>query len=60
MEFHEIVKNNAIIVNVTDVLLLLTFFNCVSNCEDDLNNDGIVGVDDVLAIFALYGNDCQL
>ena len=39
-------------VEVADVLSLLSTFGCVQDCgQADLNNDGIVGVDDVLEIW---------
>jgi hypothetical protein len=92
LEFHEIVKDNAIIagianssscigdcnslevscgdpcpgdlnayglVNVHDIMIILTYYNCISNYVDDMNDEGTVNLDDVLAIFAVYGNDCQ-
>lgn len=45
-------------VDITDLLLLLSEFGCLTNCSADLTGDGLVTVSDLLALIAAHGTDC--
>jgi hypothetical protein len=45
-------------VNVSDILLALGEFGCVTMCTADLDGDGIVGVTDVLIVLSQFGQPC--
>jgi len=45
-------------VSVSDVLALLSEFNCLTGCTADVDGDGAVTVSDLLAILAAFGNPC--
>lgn len=47
------------IVDVSDLLLLLSDFGCEGVCESDVNGDGFVGVTDILMFLAAFGNNCE-
>ena len=47
------------IVNLQDLLYILSEFGCSSSCETDISQDGYVGVDDFLAILGAYGTTCE-
>ena len=46
-------------VDVTDVLIFLTDYGCLSGCTADFNGDGIVNVTDLLLFLTTYGNSCD-
>ena len=56
--FNEDLNSDGI-VNIQDLLNLLSEFGCLSACESDLNQDGIVNVADLLQVLSEYGNLCQ-
>ena len=43
---------------VADILIVLSEFNCLSNCTADVDDDGAVTVTDVLALLAAFGQSC--
>lgn len=46
-------------VEVSDVLLLLSEFGCMTDCSvADINGDGAVSVGDVLLLLAAFGEEC--
>ena len=45
-------------VGVTDLLIILSNFGCVSDCSGDLNGDGTVAIDDLLGMLSSFGNPC--
>ena len=47
------------LVNIQDLLLLLSEFGCVSLCENDVNLDGQVTVEDLLLILSEFGVYCE-
>jgi Ca2+-binding EF-hand superfamily protein len=40
-------------------LNLLSEYGCSSLCEFDLNQDGLVAVDDLLQVLSVYGYSCE-
>ena len=47
-------------VGVTDVLLCLSSFGCMTNCgAEDLDGDGNVNVSDVLLVLSYFGQNCN-
>ena len=51
--------NNGGFVDVTDLLLFLTDYGCLSGCTADFNDDGIVNVTDLLIFLTTYGSSCN-
>jgi hypothetical protein len=52
--------NNDNSITVSDLLLVLSEFGCVINCEDtDVNNDNLTTVSDLLAILSVFGTICE-
>jgi hypothetical protein len=46
-------------VTINDLLLILGSFGCLEDCpEADLNDDGIIGVNDVQEFMLCYGAPC--
>jgi hypothetical protein len=45
-------------ITVADILIVLSEFNCLSNCTADVDDDGAVTVTDVLALLAAFGQSC--
>ena len=46
-------------MDVTDVLIFLTDYGCLSGCTADFNDDDIVNVADLLIFLTTYGNYCD-
>jgi hypothetical protein len=46
------------LVGVTDILLLLADFGCLSGCTTDVDGDGLITVSDVLTILSVFGEPC--
>ena len=46
------------VVDVGDVLLVLSGFSCTSNCEYDVNGDDIISVADILLLLSSFGDPC--
>lgn len=51
--------NSDQVINVADLLLLLSEIGCMADCLYDMNADGIVNTADMLAFLALYGQNCD-
>ena len=51
--------NGDLVVGVSDVLLLLADFGCLSACSIDLDGDDAVTVSDVLFLLGQYGTPCE-
>ena len=51
--------NNGGFVDVTDLLLFLTDYGCLSGCTADFNGDDIVNVNDLLIFLTSYGDSCN-
>ena len=45
-------------MGVGDVLMVLGEFGCANNCTADLDANGTVGVNDVLAVLSAFGTVC--
>jgi hypothetical protein len=45
-------------ITVADILIVLSEFNCLTNCTADVDDDGAVTVTDVLALLAAFGQSC--
>jgi len=45
-------------ITVADILVVLSEFNCMSNCTADVDDDGVVTVSDVLTLLAAFGQSC--
>ena len=46
------------IIDVADVMMMLSQYGCSENCEADITEDGAVSTNDILAIIALFGLPC--
>ena len=46
------------LVDVGDVLLVLSDFSCLSNCEYDVNGDDMISVADILLLLSSFGDPC--
>ena len=46
------------IINIADVLNILSEFGCILDCEYDLDADGSVTIHDVLILLQLFGSTC--
>ncbi|PCJ81430.1 MAG: hypothetical protein COA49_04860 [Bacteroidetes bacterium] len=44
--------------NVSDLLLVLSEFGCISNCTADLNGDGVVTIVDLMNLLTTFGTSC--
>ena len=52
--------DNSGVVEVQDVLTLLSHFGCTTDCGDsDINSDEIVNVTDVLLVLSVFSTSCQ-
>ena len=50
--------NGDALITVSDVLILLSEFGCLTGCTADINGDGLVTVADVLSLLGGFGTDC--
>jgi len=50
--------NEDALITVSDVLILLSEFGCLTGCTADINGDGQVTVADVLSLLGGFGTDC--
>lgn len=46
------------LVTVVDLLVVLSEFGCLIDCNGDTDGDGMVGVSDVLVLLASFGSGC--
>ena len=46
-------------VTVSDALILLSDFGCLSNCSSDLTGDGAVTTSDMLVFLSAFGDICE-
>lgn len=46
------------LIGVTDILLLLSDFGCLNQCDHDVDGDGVITVSDVLTILGQFGEAC--
>ena len=46
------------LIEVDDLLALLTGYGCMMGCEADLNADGAVGIGDMLILLSVIGTPC--
>jgi|JI10StandDraft_1071094.scaffolds.fasta_scaffold74512_2 hypothetical protein len=46
------------LINIEDLLVLQNEFGCVGSCDSDLDNDSIVGTNDVRILIANWGRYC--
>jgi len=50
--------NGDSLISVSDVLILLAEFGCLTGCTADINGDGMVTVADVLSLLGGFGTTC--
>lgn len=50
--------NNDSVINVSDLLILLSEIGCVGPCLSDISGDGEVNSNDLLSFLAMYGTNC--
>ena len=50
--------NNNGVVDVADVLLVLSDFSCPANCEYDIDGDDMISVSDILLLLSSFGENC--
>jgi len=53
---EDVVPNG--IIDINDILHLLSQYGCMSACSADVDGDGAVTISDVLAVLALFGENC--
>jgi len=46
-------------VNVTDLTMLLGEYGCLSDCENDLSDDGQITSTDVSLFLQMFGTTCE-
>ena len=46
------------IIDINDVMMLLSQYTCTTNCSADIDGDGEVTISDVLALLAIFGQPC--
>jgi hypothetical protein len=47
------------VINVSDLLLLLSEIGCQANCLYDITEDGVVNTSDQLLFLSMYGTNCD-
>ena len=52
----DVVPNGSI--DISDILLILSQYGCLSNCDTDVTGDGAVTIADVLAVLSVFGEIC--
>jgi hypothetical protein len=45
-------------IDISDILLILSQYGCLSECEVDVDGDGAVSISDILAVLAVFGETC--
>jgi hypothetical protein len=50
--------NNDLVINVSDLLILLSEIGCAGPCLTDISGDGQVNSNDLLSFLAVYGSNC--
>jgi hypothetical protein len=50
--------NDNYLIDVSDLLGMLSEFGCSSNCNDDLDGDGTIGISDLLILLGGLGLPC--
>ncbi|PCJ81043.1 MAG: hypothetical protein COA49_07000 [Bacteroidetes bacterium] len=53
---EDIVVNG--IIDISDVLLILSQYGCIIDCQGDIDGDNIVTISDVLQILSMFGQNC--
>ena len=53
---EDVVPNG--IIDINDILYILSQYGCMSGCSADVDGDGAVTISDVLAVLALFGENC--
>ena len=46
------------VINIGDLLVLLSDIGCTNNCIADLNNDVATGIGDLLIFLSIFGTSC--
>ena len=52
--------NNNGLIEVSDLLIILSDFGCTTGCIGDVNGDGVVTVSDILNILSSFGEPCPV
>jgi len=52
----DVVPNGSI--DISDILLILSQYGCLSSCDTDVTGDGAVTISDVLAVLSVFGEFC--
>ena len=52
--------NNNGVIEVSDLLIILSDFGCTSGCIGDVNGDDVVTVSDILNILSSFGEPCPV
>ncbi len=50
--------NGNYLIDVSDLLSMLSEFSCSSECSNDLDEDGVVGIGDLLILLGGLGLPC--
>jgi len=51
--------NGSGMVDIEDILAVLTSFGCTGNCLGDINGDGNVDINDGLLVIGAFANICN-
>ena len=52
----DVVPNGSI--DISDILLILSQYGCLSACDTDVTGDGAVTISDVLVVLSVFGEVC--
>jgi len=53
---EDIVVNG--IIDISDVLLILSQYGCIIDCQGDIDGDNIITITDVLQLLSMFGQNC--
>ena len=52
----DVIPNGSI--DISDILLILSQYGCLSACDTDVTGDGAVTISDVLSVLSVFGEVC--
>jgi hypothetical protein len=53
---EDVVPNG--MIDISDILLILSQYGCTSECSADVNGDGAVTISDILTLLSMFGENC--
>ncbi|MFB1018894.1 MAG: hypothetical protein QMC37_01465, partial [Flavobacteriales bacterium] len=46
------------VIGSSDILMLISEFGCISNCDIDFNANGSTDINDLLFLLSIFGESC--